>query len=81
MLKMRRKFSPEFKRETVALPETTARPLMQVATEVAVPTISALTISPSFSRSFRRAASTPHRSAWAFHHPPSAKKWRSWRRS
>ena len=34
MPKMRREFSPEFKREVVALLESSGRPLMQVATEV-----------------------------------------------
>ena len=33
MTKMRREFSPEFKREAVALLESSGRPLMQVATE------------------------------------------------
>ena len=45
MPKMRREFSPEFKRETVALLESSGRPLMQVATEVG--------ISPSMLRSWR----------------------------
>ena len=36
MPKMRRKFSPEFKREAVALLESSGRPLMQVATEVGI---------------------------------------------
>ena len=34
MAKTRREFSPEFKREAVALLESSGRPLMQVATEV-----------------------------------------------
>lgn len=34
MPKTRREFSPEFKREAVALLESSGRPLMQVATEV-----------------------------------------------
>ena len=45
MPKTRREFSPEFKRETVALLETSGRPLMQVATEVG--------ISPSMLRNWR----------------------------
>ena len=45
MPKMRREFSPEFKREAVALLESSGRPLMQVATEVG--------ISPSMLRSWR----------------------------
>ena len=45
MAKTRREFSPEFKRETVALLETSGRPLMQVATEVG--------ISPSMLRNWR----------------------------
>ena len=36
MPKTRREFSPEFKCETVALLETSGRPLMQVATEVGI---------------------------------------------
>jgi len=36
MPKMRREFSPEFKREAVALLESSDRPLMQVATEVGI---------------------------------------------
>ena len=36
MPKTRREFSPEFKRETVALLETSDRPLMQVATELRI---------------------------------------------
>ena len=36
MPKTRREFSPEFKRETVALLESSGRPLMQVATEVGI---------------------------------------------
>ena len=36
MPKMRREFSPEFKREAVALLESSGRPLMQVATEVGI---------------------------------------------
>ena len=32
----RREFSPEFKREAVALLESSSRPLMQVATEVGI---------------------------------------------
>ena len=36
MPKTRREFSPEFKRETVALLETSGRPLMQVATELGI---------------------------------------------
>ena len=45
MPKTRREFSPEFKRETVALLESSGRPLMQVANEVG--------ISPSMLRSWR----------------------------
>ncbi len=45
MPKTRREFSPEFKRETVALLETSGRPVMQVATEVG--------ISPSMLRNWR----------------------------
>ena len=45
MPKTRREFSPEFKRETVALLESSGRPLMQVATEVG--------ISPSMLRNWR----------------------------
>lgn len=47
MPKTRREFSPEFKRETVALLESSGRPLMQVATEVG--------ISPSMLRNWRAA--------------------------
>ena len=36
MTKTRREFSPEFKRETVALLESSGRPLMQVATEIGI---------------------------------------------
>ena len=36
MAKTRREFSPEFKREAVALLEASGRPLMQVATEVGI---------------------------------------------
>ena len=45
MPKTRREFSPEFKRETVALLEGSGRPLMQVAAEVG--------ISPSMLRNWR----------------------------
>ena len=45
MAKTRREFSPEFKREAVALLETSGRPLMQVAMEVG--------ISPSMLRTWR----------------------------
>jgi transposase len=45
MPKTRREFSPEFKREAVALLESSGRPLMQVATE--------LGISPSMLRTWR----------------------------
>ena len=45
MPKTRREFSPEFKREAVALLESSDRPLMQVATEVG--------ISPSMLRNWR----------------------------
>lgn len=47
MAKTRREFSPEFKREAVALLESGGRPLMQVATE--------LGISPSMLRNWRAA--------------------------
>lgn len=47
MPKTRREFSPEFKREAVALRESSGRPLMQVATEVG--------ISPSMLRNWRAA--------------------------
>jgi hypothetical protein len=36
MTKTRREFAPEFKREAVALLESSGRTLMQVATEVAL---------------------------------------------
>ena len=45
MPKTRREFSPEFKREAVALLESSGRPLMQVASEVG--------ISPSMLRNWR----------------------------
>jgi transposase len=45
MAKSRREFSPELKREAVALLESNGRPLMQVATEVG--------ISPSMLRTWR----------------------------
>ena len=45
MSKTRREFSPEFKREAVALLASSGRPLMQVATEVG--------ISPSMLRNWR----------------------------
>jgi len=45
MPRTRREFSPEFKREAVALLEGSGRPLMQVATEVG--------ISPSMLRNWR----------------------------
>ena len=47
MPKTRREFSPEFKREAVALLESSDRPLMQMATEVG--------ISPSMLRNWRAA--------------------------
>ena len=47
MPKTRREFSPEFKREAVALLESSSRPLMQVANEVG--------ISPSMLRNWRSA--------------------------
>ena len=47
MTKTRREFSPEFKRETVALLESSGRPLMQVETEIG--------ISPSMLRYWRAA--------------------------
>lgn len=47
MAKTRREFSPEFKREAVALLESSDRPLMQVAAEVG--------ISPSMLRNWRAA--------------------------
>ena len=45
MTKMRREFTPEFKREAVAPLESSGRPLMQIATE--------LGISPSMLRNWR----------------------------
>ena len=45
MTKTRREFSPEFKREAVALLESSGRPLTQIATEVG--------ISPSMLRNWR----------------------------
>ena len=45
MTKTRRDFTPEFKREAVALLENSGRPLMQIATE--------LGISPSMLRNWR----------------------------
>ncbi len=45
MTKTRREFTPEFKREAVALLESSGRPLMQTATE--------LGISPSMLRNWR----------------------------
>ncbi len=36
MSKLRREFAPEFKREAVALLESSGRPLMQVATKVGI---------------------------------------------
>jgi transposase len=56
MPKTRREFSPEFKQETVALLESSGRPLMHVATEVG--------ISPSMLRNWRaviRGGSAPSR--------------------
>jgi transposase len=50
MTKTRREFAPEFKREAVALFESSGRPLMQVATEVG--------ISPSLLRNWRAAIHT-----------------------
>ena len=50
MSKTRREFAPEFKREAVALLESSGRPLMQVATEVG--------ISPSMLRNWRAAIHT-----------------------
>lgn len=46
MTKARREFSPEFKQETVALPENSGRPLSQVAAEIG--------ISPSMLCNWRR---------------------------
>jgi hypothetical protein len=46
MSKTRREFAPEFKREAVALPESSGRPLTQVASE--------LGIQPSMLRAWRR---------------------------
>jgi transposase len=48
MTKTRREFTPEFKREAVALLEGSSRPLMQIATE--------LGISPSMLRNWRAIA-------------------------
>ena len=45
MMKTRREFSPEFKRETVSLLESSGRPLSQVAAEIG--------ISPSMLRNWR----------------------------
>jgi transposase len=45
MPKTRREFSPEFKREAVALLESSGRPVMQIASEVG--------ISPSMLRNWR----------------------------
>src|SRR5918993_4046110 len=45
MTKMRREFTPEFKREAVALLDSSGRPLMQIATELGV--------SPSMLRNWR----------------------------
>jgi transposase-like protein len=45
MVKTRREFTPEFKREAVALLESSDRPTMQIATE--------LGISPSMLRNWR----------------------------
>ena len=45
MTKMRRDFTPEFRREAVALLESSGRPLIQIATE--------LGISPSMLRNWR----------------------------
>lgn len=45
MTKTRREFTPEFKREAIALLESSGRPLMQIATE--------LGISPSMLRNWR----------------------------
>jgi transposase len=50
MTKMRRDFTPEFKREAVALLESSGRPLMQIATE--------LGISPSMLRNWRAVVSS-----------------------
>jgi transposase len=36
MTKTRREFTPEFKREAVALLESSGRPLMQIATELGI---------------------------------------------
>ena len=46
MTKTRREFAPEFKREAVALLESSGRPLMQIATE--------LGIQPSMLRNWRK---------------------------
>src|SRR5918998_2684969 len=48
MTKTRREFTPEFKREAVALLESSGRPLMQIATELGV--------SPSMLRNWRALA-------------------------
>jgi transposase len=48
MTKTRREFTPEFKREAVALLDSSGRPLMQIATE--------LGISPSMLRNWRALA-------------------------
>lgn len=55
MTKTKREFTPEFKREAIALLESSGRPLMQIATE--------LGISPSMLRNWRAVVNgSPHRS-------------------
>ena len=51
MTKLRRSFTDEFKREAVALLESSGRPLMQIAEE--------LGIQPSMLRNWRKAARVP----------------------
>jgi transposase len=51
MTKTRRDFTPEFKREAVALLESSGRPLMQIATELGT--------SPSMLRNWRAVVMAP----------------------
>jgi len=60
MPKTRREFSPEFKRETVALLETSGRPLMQVATEVGIPRRCCGTDERQFAERVRDRGRRPH---------------------
>ena len=71
MTKTRREFTPEFKREAVALLENSGRPLIQIATE--------LGISPSMLRNWRaidhgaapRSRAVPNASSVSTGTPPS----------